>query len=133
MIKGLLLILALLALGLGLALTASPAEAQNAITVPLSTGRLTWTWAPGTPPNDGAVEEFRMKCGPSTGNYTRTTVIADPAARSIPVASVVTGIGNYFCVVTAANAAGESGPSNEVNFIAGNLPAGATDLKIESQ
>ena len=133
--RGIILIVTLFLAMFAVVWVANPAHAQNAVIVPLSTAKLTWNWAKGTQVgvNDGDVTEFRMKCGPSAGQYTKTTVIANPAAREIQVASVVDAPGTYFCVVTAANSIGESGPSNEVNFIAGSLPASATGLTIESQ
>lgn len=133
--KGIILIVTLFLAMFAVVWVANPAHAQTAVIVPLAKSQLSWNWAKGTEVgvNDGDVSQFRMKCGASTGVYTRTTVIADPAARTTPIASVVDGPGEYFCVVTAANAVGESGPSNEVNFIAGSLPASATGLTIESQ
>ena len=133
--KGIILIVTLFLAMFAVVWVANPAHAQNAVIVPLSTAKLTWNWAKGTQVgvNDGDVSEFRMKCGPSTGNYTETTVIGLPTAREILIKDVVDAPGTYFCVVTAANSVGESGPSNEVNFIAGSLPASATGLTIESQ
>ena len=109
---------------------ATPAWAQAVISVDITKARLSWTWTQGT---GGAVAEFRVKCGPSTGTYTSTTVVMDPAARSVPVQQVVSGPGNYFCVVLAANQFGESGPSNEVPFAAGNAPVAPSGLQITAQ
>ena len=106
------------------------ASAQTVISVDITKARLSWTWTQGT---GGAVAEFRVKCGPSAGTYTSTTVLTDPAARSVPVQQVVSGPGNYFCVVVAANQFGESGPTNEVNFTAGNAPAAPSGLQITAQ
>ena len=108
----------------------SLAWAQAVISVDITKSRLAWTWAQGT---GGAVAEFRVKCGPGAGTYTSTVVVADPAARSVPVQQVVSGPGNYFCVVSAANAFGESGPSNEVPFAAGNVPAVPSGLQLTAQ
>ena len=116
---------------LGAWLAAAPeADAQAVISVDITKARLSWTWTQGT---GGAVTEFRVKCGPSAGTYTSTIVLADPAARSVPVQQVVSGPGNYFCVVIAANQFGESGPSNEVPFAAGNAPAAPSGLQITAQ
>ena len=104
--------------------------AQAVISVDITKARLAWTWTQGT---GGAVAEFRVKCGPSAGTYTSTTVLTDPAARSVPVQQVVSGPGNYFCVVTAANQFGESGASNEVPFSAGNVPVAPSGLQITAQ
>lgn len=106
------------------------ASAQAVISVDIAKARLAWSWAQGT---GGAVAEFRVKCGPATGTYTSTTVIADPAARSVPIQQVVSGPGAYFCAVTAANQFGESGPSNEVPFAAGNVPAAPSGFQITAQ
>ena len=104
--------------------------AQAVISVDITKARLAWTWTQGT---GGAVTEFRVKCGPTTGTYTSSVVLTDPAARSVPVQQVVTGPGNYFCAVSAANQFGESGLSNEVPFAAGNVPAAPSGLQITAQ
>lgn len=104
--------------------------AQTVISVDITKARLSWTWTQGT---GGAVMEFRVKCGPTTATYTTTLVLPDPAARSVPVQQVVSGPGNYFCVVTAANQFGESGASNEVPFSAGNVPVAPSGLQITAQ
>ena len=83
----------------------------------LNKARLTWNWIQGAPPSDGTVSEFRVKCGQSSKVYNKLTVIADPAARSVAVRQVIQGSGNWYCVIHAANVAGESGPSNEVFFL----------------
>ena len=109
---------------------ATPAWAQTILNVDITRARLSWNWTQGT---GGAAAEFRIKCGPTAGTYTSTTVLADPAARSVPVQQVVSGPGTYFCIVTAANQFGESGPSNEVPFVAGNAPAAPSGLQITAQ
>ena len=111
-------------------LFAMEASAQAVISVDITRARLSWNWTQGT---GGAVAEFRVKCGPTAGTYTSTTVLADPTVRSVPVQQVVSGPGNYFCVVTAANQFGESGPSSEVPFAAGNVPATPSGLQITAQ
>ena len=108
----------------------APAWAQTVISVDIARARLSWNWTQGT---GGAVTEFRVKCGPTAGTYTSTTVLADPATRSVPVQQVVSGPGTYFCIVTAANQFGESGPSNEVPFAAGNVPAAPSGVQITAQ
>ena len=88
--------------------------------------KLAWTWEKG---GGGDVQKFWVKCGPTSGSYTSKAEIPDPLARTAPIK---TGLGMYFCVVTAANAAGESGPSNEVQFeVVGQLlPSRPTGLNI---
>ena len=105
-------------------------EAQTVLSVDITRAQLSWNWTQGT---SGAVAEFRVKCGPTASTYTSTVVLADPAARSVPVQQVVSGPGTYFCIVTAANQFGESGPSNEVPFVAGNAPAAPSGLQITAQ
>lgn len=79
----------------------------------METSTLAWDWTQG---GGGAVTEFRVKVGPSSGNYTRTTVIQNPAARSLDALTAVGTSGTWWAIVTAANADGESGPSNEISF-----------------
>jgi len=94
-------------LGGALAL-ACPALAQR-LSVDAEKGQLSWTPGGG----GGSVEEYRVKCGPEPGSYVLPVVKLIPPVTSIPIARVLPGPGKYFCVVTAANSAGESGPSNE--------------------
>lgn len=122
--KGILMVLILIA---GLA---DHVWAQTVISVDITKATLAWTWTQGT---GGAVAEFRVKCGPTSAAYTKTTALADPAARSVAVSAAIAGPGNWFCVVTAANQFGESGPSNEVPFAAGNAPAAPSGLQITAQ
>ena len=113
-----------------LALFAQLAYGQTTLAVDLDRAALTWNYTQGT---GGAVEEFRMHCGPSTGNYDTMLAIADPAARSVPVRDVVSGRGRYFCAVSAANIAGESAVSNEVFFDAETIPVAPTNLSVTAQ
>mgnify|MGYP001574108225 CR=1 FL=1 len=119
----------LLALTL-IGLLAGPIQAQTVISVDITTAKLSWAWTQGT---GGAVVEFRVKCGNVAGTYTKTTILADPSVRSVGVATTITGPGNWFCVVSAANQFGESGNSNEVNFAAGNAPVAPSGLQIIAQ
>ena len=114
---------------IGVVLLASIAWAQTptVISVDITKAQLTWSWAQGT---GGVVVEFRIKCGNAAGMYTKTTVLADPAARTLPVASAIGGPGNWFCAVSAANQFGESPNSNEINFAAGNVPVAPSGLQI---
>lgn len=115
-----------------LVLPALEAGAQ-ALTVDLSAAKLTWAWTQGT---GAPATEFRMKCGQVSKVYAKTTIIADPLARSALVKDVIGGQGNWFCIVTAANVinattALESGGSNEVNFFAGVAPSTPTSLQVQ--
>ena len=85
----------------------------SAATVNIETNELAWDWSQGT---GGMVEEFRIKAGPSSGNYTRTTVIPDPNARTLDILTAIGNTGTWFVIATAANTAGESDPSNEISF-----------------
>ena len=113
-----------------LALSVVSGVAQTTISVDIDKATLSWTWTQGT---GGSVSEFRMKCGQTTGIYTKVTVLAVPVARSMPVKTAIAGPGNWFCAVTAANQFGESGPSNEIAFAAGNVPIAPTGLQIIAQ
>jgi hypothetical protein len=105
-------------------------RAQTSVAVDIDRATLQWDWLQGT---GGVVETFRMKCGSATGAYSIITVISDPAARSVPVRNVISGVGTYFCAVSAANQFGESANSNEVTFTAGTVPGAPTGLRIIAQ
>ena len=107
---------------------AAAAEAQT-VQVDINRATLLWTWT--ADPDSGPVDEFRLKCGNQSGNYTKITSIAG-TARELAVKSAITGQGNWFCAVTAANAIGESGASNEVNFAAAAGPAGKIGLQLKA-
>lgn len=109
---------------------ASIAEAQTTISVDINKAKLAWDWTQGS---GGTPTEFRVKCGTATGNYTKVTTIADPAARQANVKDVITGSGNWFCAVSAANSFGESGNSNEVPFAAGAAPLAPTNARVTAQ
>jgi len=115
---------------LAVALITATAHAQTSVAVNINTARLSWDWDIGT---GGQVDRFIMRCGPSSGNYTVNHEIADPAARSVPVLTVVKQPGTYFCAVAATNAFGTSANSNEISFVAGDVPVPATNLRIEAQ
>jgi len=117
----------LFALFLALLLSAE-APAQTPTVVNLSTATLSWQYTQGAV----AANEFRMKCGTTTGVYTRTTVIADVTLRSILIRSAIGGSGVWFCKDFAANKFGESAGSNEVNFDAGDSPSSSvSNLAIQ--
>ena len=112
--------------------TAATAAAHAQQLIPYATARLTWDWTVGTSPgvNDGAVTEFRMKCGPKPGSYVTITPVKDPTAREVFVRNVVPANGLYYCAVTAVNDYGESAPSNEVFFSAGAVPSSPANLTL---
>ena len=87
--------------------------APSAATVNMETSTIDWDWAQG---GGGVVTEFRVKVGPASGNYTRTTVVQNPAARSLDALTAIGVSGTWWAIVTAANADGESSPSNEISF-----------------
>ena len=108
-----------------LLLVTSVAFGQTRIAVDIDKASLTWN----APTAGGTVQEYKVKCGPATGDYTKTTVIGAPTLTA-PVRSVIAGPGVWFCVVTAANQFGESGPSNEIAFEAGTKPGDPTGLVL---
>lgn len=120
----------ILTLILLVALAVSASAQVTTLAVDIDRATLSWNWSVGT---GSPVEEFRIKCGPSTGNYTITHIVADPAARSVPVKDIVGGAGIYFCAVSAANAFGESALSNEISFGTGNIPLPPTNLRVTAQ
>lgn len=114
--------------GLFFLLIASPVSAQVFIAVDIERQSLGWD----APVGGGAVVEYLMKCGPASGNYTKITPVA-ATSTSIPVKDAIDGLGNWFCVVTARNAFGESGPSNEIAFEAGMKPGNPANLILRGQ
>lgn len=116
-----------LVLALSLA-TAGVAFAQVLIAVDIDRQSLAWE----APTSGGQVGEYRVKCGPASGSYTKIMPVAAPAT-SIPVKDAIDGLGAWFCVVTARNAFGESGPSNELAFEAGMRPGDPTGLILRGQ
>jgi hypothetical protein len=108
-----------------LLLLVTPASAQTGIDLDKAT--FAWDWTQGT---GGAVTEFRIKCGPSVGIYPTVTVVPNPAARSFPVKQAIGGAGTYHCIVTAANASGESPPSGDVFFAAGVIPSSPSNFRV---
>lgn len=115
------LIAGLLVLGM-----ATAALGQTVPKVSFQRGTLSWDYTQGT---GGVAAEFRMKCGVASATYTKITIVP-VTQKSLPVNQAIPAIGTYFCVVTAANEYGESGPSNEVNFTAGNAPSDPLNLRL---
>lgn len=114
------------------ALFAPQAMAQT-VSVDLAKAKLAWDWTVGLPPIDGNPDSFKMNCGKASKTYTVSTPINDPLARSVSIRQVIPSQGPWFCAVTALNSLGESTPSNEVSFIAGALPAGPTNNRVQAQ
>lgn len=86
----------------------------------------TFSWTPGS--GGDPATKFTVKCGPVAGGpYTTFTkdVVGTPPPISTS-STFITGPGRFFCIVTASNVAGESGPSNEVLFPA--IPAAPSGL-----
>ncbi len=105
-------------------------SAQTVINANINTATLQWDWVRGAPPNDGDPLEWRLKCGPTSGNYTRTVVIADPAARSVNMRTAIGTSGKYFCVLVPYTLAGESGASSELFFTAGAPASTPTNFRM---
>jgi len=116
-------------------LLAVAAQAATITAVTIANGRLQWNWVAGTTPlvNDGVPTEFRARCGPTTGNYTRTTNIAFVASPTntytAPLIGLLNANGTWFCVVAAANLVGEA-VSTEINFFGGTAPAAPTGPSV---
>lgn len=111
------------------AFSSSPAQAQTPpLVVNLATATLRWDYTQGSSP----ATEFRVKCGPATNNYTRTTAVADVTTRTVSIRAVIGGSGVWFCRAFAANKFGESAGSNEVNFDGGDSPSnGPSGLTVQ--
>src|SRR6266480_1704189 len=76
-------------------------------------GNVTLAWDAVSDPN---VVGYRLHSGTTTGVYTQTTEVGSAVSASV---SNLAGGKTYFFVVTAYNAAAvESGPSNEVSYLA---------------
>ena len=95
-------------------LLAVAACGRHGTTVDFEHAKLTWT--PGI--GGDVPTAYRAKCGTASGVYTLTADVTPPAT-SVAVRTVVPRPGTYYCVVTAVNQFGESGPSKEVRFTAG--------------
>lgn len=106
------------------------ASAQQAIAVDIAKAKLVWVWSQGT---GGVPTEFRIKCGQTAGTYTKTTALTNIALRELAIATAISGVGNWYCIHTAANEFGESASTAEVNFRAGAVPAAASSLVIQAQ
>jgi len=111
----------LVALGAALALVLLAVVAVAAFTL------FSWTASVVDPTHDAALS-YTVKCGNATGGPYPIAGTVPAPATSIPFASVIKAPGTYFCVVTASNASGDSGPSNEITFrfAPPNAPTGLT-------
>lgn len=96
-----------------------PAHAQTIVY--MDWGKLKWTAPPvcGDPGVDpancgGAVDGYAVKCGPASGVYSWPST--QVSTTTVNVNTITTQPGTYYCVVTAKNPYGESGPSHEVSF-----------------
>ncbi len=99
----------LVAFGLGLLLGWALAGSTSS-TVSYATARLAWN-----PPTVGIPAVYLVQCGPQSGQYDQPIVTVAAPQTDIVLHTVV-GRETAYCVVTAANTAGESGPSNEVHL-----------------
>lgn len=92
------------------------AQVPPTITVNPSTS--TFSWTQPLPPADGSrdPESFTFQCGTTI----KTGVgpwVPGQTAYTTPIGTVVTAAGTYTCNVKATNAAGSSGPSNDVSIL----------------
>lgn len=90
--------------------------AQGA-TVPYQTSKFTWD----APPTDEQVTLHTLKCGTVAGTWLHTFDINMPSLEA-QVSDVVPTGGQWVCVATATNVAGEGGESLQVPFVAVDLP-----------
>ena len=109
-----------------LILGAATAHAQT-VSVDIHRAKLIWTWEPA--PDSGTVDEFKAYCGPAVGNYTKITSIS-PTLREAPLKGLISGAGTWTCMVTAANAVGETEGSNAIFFDAAVGPAGKVGVTL---
>ena len=89
-------------------------------------------------PAGDLVDKYTVECGGVSGDYSLLAYdILPDATGVIPIKAAlkdfVTQWGTHFCVVTASNKYGTSGPSNEVEFDAGRPPTTRQNLRLESQ
>lgn len=122
----------IVAISLFVAALVSDAAAQTSVSVDLNKAVLSWEWTKGAPPNDGDATEFVIKCGQTSKTYTKLTSVAGNV-RSAPVKDVITGVGDWFCAVSAKNQHGESPNTSEIAFVAGTVPVPPTNLTIKTQ
>lgn len=111
-----------------LALTPASAAAQHAVGL---------SWAAGT--SGGAPANFNVYRANATGGCATVTAATCTKLGSVAVPTTtysdttVAGGQTYFYVVTAQNATGESGPSNEVSaVIPPDAPTAPTGLTVTS-
>jgi hypothetical protein len=97
-----------------LALLLSTDANAQAATVDLNKATINWTFTPGA--GSGVQEKFEVRCGQTTGVYTKVTTYA-ASAVSGNIRDVITGSGNWFCVVAAMNTLSEV-RSTETPFVA---------------
>ena len=119
-----------IALILGVCLWSASAFAQQSIAVDIDKAALVWTWAQGS---GGVATEFHIKCGTVSGTYTKTTVVTPITTKTLAIKTAITGVGQWYCVATAANEFGESGATAEVGFRAGAVPVAPGTLVIQAQ
>jgi hypothetical protein len=107
------------------------AFAQTVLTVDLAAAQFKWTWTPA--PTGETATTFRMYCGTVTGVYPLTKDTGNVTALSMPISTIITAPGVYFCrVKTFASTTGlESSASNEVNFRAAIAPTPPSTLTVQ--
>jgi hypothetical protein len=119
---------------------AVPAVGQQVVSVDINKSSLSWTWVKGTQAgvNDGVPTEFRLYCGPASGQAGVTAVAVPYVAAannsySVPIKTILDNTGEFYCAATAANQFGESEKSNEVHFFVGVVPAALNNLQVVGQ
>lgn len=115
LVVGLLLFFAVSARATTLAVAVAPH-----IAAPIEKVTLTWPWVQG---DGNAAWSFTVKCGSQSGVSPLVVQIPDPTSRSIPLSSVITEPGQYFCTTSASSVGGESANSQEIDFTVRQLEA----------
>ncbi len=79
-------------------------------------GQAVCSWS--APVSGGAVVTYTTKFGTASGGPYPTTYAVSAPTLSVRLQTANPSLGTFFSVVTASNAAGESAPSNEVQYTA---------------
>jgi hypothetical protein len=90
----------------------------------VNTTRLNWTWTL-TSGNDAT--EWHYYLGRASGVYTFVYSEPNEALRTVEVKTFAPDVGEWYCVLRAVNAGGESAASNEVFFVVPSITGTVED------
>lgn len=107
-------------------LLSSTANGQAA-TVDINKATINWTFAPTV--GSGVIEKWEIRCGQTTGVYTKITSYS-ASAVSGNIRDVITGSGNWFCIAVAMNSLSEV-KSIETPFVAAAGLSGTVTVIIK--